>query len=158
VILNKKVFKSSGHLVLAGDFVHNFIDGILISLAFISDFQIGVATTVAVLSHEFPQEASDFFILINSGFTKTRALFFNFLVSLSTIVGAVITYFAISHIGKIIVPAMGIVAGNFLYIAMSDLIPELNAKERKTGDTLKQFILIVLGILTIFIIGTFIPE
>ncbi|OGD69640.1 hypothetical protein A3E89_02385 [Candidatus Campbellbacteria bacterium RIFCSPHIGHO2_12_FULL_35_10] len=155
---HKKDFKTGGYLVLAGDLIHNFIDGILITLAFVSDFQIGVVTTVAVLAHEFPQEASDFFVMMNSGFSKVKALSFNFLVSLSTFVGAIITYFAIVHVEKIIAPALGLVAGNFLYIAMSDLIPELNRDERKMGDTAKQFFLIVLGILTIFVIGMYIPE
>lgn len=149
-------FKSTGYLVLAGDFIHNFVDGIIIALAFTSDLNIGIVTTVAVLAHEFPQEASDFFILLNSGFSKSRALLLNFLVSLSTIAGALITYFAISHIERIIAPALGIVAGNFLYIAMSDLIPELNVRKRKSGDTFKQFILIVLGIATIYIISMYI--
>ncbi|MDD2935024.1 MAG: ZIP family metal transporter [Candidatus Pacebacteria bacterium] len=151
-------FKSAGYLVLAGDFIHNFIDGIIIALAFASGIEIGIVTTIAVLAHEFPQEASDFFVLVNSGFSTSKALLTNFLVSLSTILGATMTFFAVSQVEKIIAPALGIVAGNFLYIAMSDLIPELNSKTRKTGDTAKQFVLIILGVLTIFIIGTFVSE
>ncbi len=144
--------KVGGHLVLVGDFIHNFIDGIIIALAFLVNIPVGIATTVAVLSHEFPQEASDFFILLNSGFSKGRALFFNFLVSLSTVVGAILTYFLASKVDKIIGPALGVVAGNFLYIAMADLIPELNHNHSKTTDTILQFIFIVLGVLLIYFI------
>ncbi len=147
--------KVGGHLVLVGDFVHNFIDGIIIALAFMVNIPVGIATTVAVLSHEFPQEASDFFILINSGFSKSKALMFNLLVSLSTVLGATITYFLASKMDKIVGPALGIVAGNFLYIAMSDLVPELNHDHSGTKDTIIQFISIVLGILLIFFVMEF---
>jgi len=144
--------KVGGHLVLVGDLIHNFIDGIIIALAFLVSIPIGIATTIAVLSHEFPQEASDFFILINSGFSKGKALLLNFLVSLSTVFGAVLTYFTASEIDKIIGPALGIVAGNFLYIAMSDLIPELNNKHPKIKDVFFQFLFILFGILLIYLI------
>jgi zinc and cadmium transporter len=149
---NRKV---SGHLVLVGDFIHNFIDGIIISLAFIADVNIGIITTIAVLFHEFPQEVSDFFILLHSGFSKKKALILNFLVSFSTIVGAILTYFLVNKIEFLIAPAIGIVAGNFLYISASDLIPELNHKKE---DTLKQLFFIILGIVIIFILGLFISE
>ncbi len=143
--------KISGYLVLTGDFVHNFIDGIIIALAFMADVRIGMVTTVAVLAHEFPQEASDFFILIKSGFSRKKALLMNFLVSISTLVGAVMTFFLASSFDKVIGPALGIVAGNFLYIATADLIPELNG--HKKGSTITQAILIILGIALIYLIS-----
>lgn len=153
-----KNIKVSGHLVLFGDLIHNFIDGIIIALAFLVDINIGIVTTIAVLSHEFPQEASDFFVLIHSGFSKKRALFLNFLISLSTLIGASLTYFMASSIDKIIAPALGIVAGNFLYIAMSDLIPELNSNSNSILDTIKQLFFIILGIILIYFITLLIPE
>jgi len=150
--------KVGGHLVLAGDFLHNFVDGVIIALAFLVDKNIGIVTTTAVLFHEFPQEISDFFVLINSGFSKGKAIFFNFLVSLSTILGALVAYFAAVNIDKIIGPALGIVAGNFLYISMSDLIPELNASKKEGNGTVKQFFFIVMGILVIYLVTSLIPE
>ncbi|MBU1557815.1 ZIP family metal transporter [Patescibacteria group bacterium] len=147
--------KSSGYLVLAGDFIHNFIDGIIIALAFMADFNIGIATTAAVLFHEFPQEASDFFVMVHAGFSKGRALFFNFLVSLSTIIGAVLTYFLANKMDGLIGPALAIVAGNFLYISASDLLPELT-KDKKTLPL--QVALILLGIIVIYLATGLIHE
>ncbi|GMQ94899.1 MAG: hypothetical protein BMS9Abin13_009 [Patescibacteria group bacterium] len=151
--------KASGYLVLAGDFIHNFIDGIIIALAFLADVNIGIVTTIAVLFHEFPQEVADFFILINAGFSKKKALLFNFLVSSTTLVGAVITYFLAVNIDKFIGPALGLVAGNFLYIAASDLIPELQARHGAgTGSTIRQFSLILLGVFIMYTIIILMPE
>ncbi|MBU4480105.1 ZIP family metal transporter [Patescibacteria group bacterium] len=149
--------KVGGYLVLAGDFVHNFIDGIIIALAFMADTRVGIVTTVAVLAHEFPQEASDFFVMLNSGFSKKKALFMNFLVSLSTLAGALLAYFLARNADILIGPALGIVAGNFLYLSMSDLIPELESIKEKNG-TAMQFLMIVLGIVLIYVMSTLIPE
>lgn len=150
---------ASGYMVLAGDLVHNFIDGIAIALAFMADFHLGVITTVAILLHELPQEASDFFIMLHSGFTARKAFFLNFLISLSTLAGALITYFLAGGVKNIIGPALGIVAGNFLYIAASDLVPELHLKHRSgAASTTIQFSLILLGILLMYFVTTLIPE
>ncbi len=150
---------ASGYMVLAGDVTHNFIDGIAIALAFMADFHLGVITTTAVLLHEFPQEASDFFIMIHSGFSAGKAFFFNFLISLSTLVGAIMTYFLAGGLENIIGPALGIVAGNFLYIAAADLVPELHSKHRSgTASTTIQFSLILLGILLIYFVTGLISE
>lgn len=151
----KTSLKTSGYLVLMGDFIHNFIDGIIIALAFIADFRIGIVTTVAVLFHEFPQEASDFFVMIHSGFSEGKALFFNFLVSLSTIIGAVLTYFLANKIDIIVGPALGLVAGNFLYISASDLLPELN-KDHK--NILHQLFFVFLGIFVIYLVTSLVHE
>jgi len=145
--------RKSGYMVLAGDIIHNFIDGIIIALAFLADLHLGIITTIAVLLHEFPQEASDFFVLVHSGFSKGKALLFNFLVSLSTIAGALLAYFFAVNAENIIGPALGLVAGNFLYIAASDLIPELHTGHRENGaNTFGQFILIILGVGLMYII------
>lgn len=147
--------KTSGYKVLIGDVIHNFIDGVIIALAFLADFQLGILTTIAVLLHEFPQEASDFFVLINSGFSKGKALLSNFLISFSTILGAILTYFFANNLEGIIGPALGLVAGNFLYIAASDLVPELHEGYREKGtSTIGQFILIILGVWLIYYINS----
>ena len=156
--LKIKSKRATGYLVLAGDSVHNAIDGVVIALAFIVDFNIGVVTTIAVLSHEFPQEVADFFILINSGFSRTKALLLNFAVSTTTLIMAIITYFAAVGVDKIIGPALGLVAGNFLYIAASDLIPELHERHRNGGSTIRQFSFIILGVLLMYILATVMPE
>jgi len=158
VHLKIKSKKTTGYLVLAGDSVHNFIDGVVIALSFIADFNIGVVTTIAVLLHEFPQEVADFFILLNSGFSKTKALMLNFTVAFTTPIAAIATYFLAFGTDKIIGPALGIVAGNFLYIAATDLIPELHEKHKNGASTLKQFSLIILGILIMYTIITLMPE
>lgn len=150
---------ASGYLVLAGDIVHNFIDGIAIALAFMADFHLGVITTAAILLHEFPQEASDFFIMIHSGFSAGKAFFFNFLISLSTLAGAILTYFLAGGLDRVIGPALGIVAGNFLYIAASDLVPELHLKHRSgAASTTIQFSLILFGILLMYFVTTLISK
>lgn len=142
--------KTAGSMILVGDTLHNFIDGIIITLAFTADFRIGVITTFAVLLHEMPQEMGDFFVLLNSGFSKKKALFYNFIVALSTPIGAIITYFFVSNINGFMGPALGIIAGNFLYIAASDLVPELHAGHRKGSTTFLQFGLILLGIFLVY--------
>jgi zinc and cadmium transporter len=153
-------YKRTGAKVLLGDAVHNFIDGIIIALAFFADFKLGVVTSVAVLVHEAPMEMSDFFILINSGYSKEKALFYNFLIALTTPIGALITYFSAYNLNALIGPALGLVAGNFLYIAAVDLVPELHDhKEARTKiNTVLQFSLIILGILAIYASGLMFGE
>lgn len=153
--------KSSGYLVLYGDILHNAIDGVIIALAFIADVNLGITTTVAVLFHEFPQEAVDFFVMIGSGFSRGKALFYNMLVSSSTLIVAVLVYFLaenVTNIDKFIGPALGIVAGNFLYLAASDLIPELHERHKAGASTLRQFSLILFGVIVMYIVLTLIPK
>lgn len=146
----------SGIKILFGDAVHNFIDGIIITFAFMVDFRLGVITSLAVLIHELPMEMSDFFILMNAGYPKRKALFYNFLIALTTPLGALLTYFFIYlNISDIIGPALGIVAGNFLYIAASDIVPELHDHDngRIRLSSILQFSFILVGILVIYASG-----
>jgi len=144
----------SGYGVLFADTIHNFMDGIVITTAFLADWHVGVITTIAVLIHELPQEASDFFILIYSGFTKKRALLWNAFVSTTTLLGALLSYFFISKIEWLIMPLLAIAAGNFLYLAASDLIPGLHASHEKGSEsTFVQFTLIILGIALMYILS-----
>ncbi len=144
--------KTSGTMVLVADLAHNFVDGIVIATAFIADTHLGIVTTLAVLLHEFPQEMSDFFVLINAGMSKGRALFLNFLVSTTTLLGAFLGYFAFSSIEGVIGPLIGIAAGNFLYIAASDLLPELHRTENG-GKKVIQVALLFFGLVIIYIIS-----
>ena len=132
---------------LIGDFIHNFIDGLIIGASYIVSIPIGIATTIAVVLHEIPQEIGDFGILLHGGFSKSKALFLNFVTALSAVLGAVISFLLASKVEGSLIFLIPFAVGNFLYIAGSDLIPELNKSEFSTGKAVMQLLTIVLGIL-----------
>ena len=136
------------YLILWGDFVHNFIDGIILALAFLVDVKLGMLTTIAVILHEIPQEIGDFGMLMHGGFSRARALRYNFLVSLSTIAGASLTYAFGGFLEPFLPFALALIAGNFIYIAASDLIPELH-ESTKISHSLAQVLFIVIGVLLV---------
>lgn len=140
--------ESYTELILWGDFLHNLIDGAILALTFMVDVRIGIATTIAVIFHEIPQEISDFGILIHGGLTRARAILYNFLVSLSTIAGALITFAAGSTIEPLLPYALAITAGNFIYIAVADLIPELH-ESTSLRHTALQILFMGLGALLV---------
>lgn len=121
-------------LSLVGDAFHNIIDGVLIAVAFMADVKLGILTTFAVILHEFPQEIGDYSILLHSGYSKTKALLWNFLSSLTGVAGGVITYFMLNGLNNYLPSLIGFTAGGFIYIALADIIPELHShsKESKT--------------------------
>ncbi|MBI2522885.1 ZIP family metal transporter [Candidatus Woesearchaeota archaeon] len=131
---------------LFGDGVHNFIDGLIIGASYLVNIPVGIATTLAVILHELPQEIGDFGILLHGGFSKTKALFFNFVTALTAVFGAVVSLLLSSIVGNITTFLIPFAAGTFIYIAGSDLIPELH-KEVKVEKSLLQLIAIVLGVL-----------
>lgn len=116
------------YLTLVGDSVHNFIDGMIIAASFVQDPRLGIATTFAVAAHELPQELGDFAILVYGGFDKTRALLLNLLSALFAIMGALIAYYQMHHIPWLKDFLIPFTAGGFLYLAMVDMIPELDRK------------------------------
>lgn len=131
---------------LIGDGVHNFLDGLIIGAAYLINLPVGIATTLAVAFHEIPQEIGDFAILIHGGFTKRKALFYNFLSSLVAIFGAIVALTTAEYstaIAEFIIP---LAIGGFIYIAASDLIPELH-KDFTTKKSIIQLIALILGIL-----------
>lgn len=128
-----------------GDAVHNFIDGIIIAASYSVDMQIGLATTLAVVLHEIPQEMGDFGVLVHSGMPVKKALTYNFLCSLCAIIGAAIVVAAGPSLTEIETYALPFTAGGFIYIAGSDLIPELQ-HELAPRKSLTQLLSIVLGI------------
>ena len=133
------------YLNLIGDGVHNFTDGMIIAASFVTDFKLGVITTLAVIFHEVPQEIGDFGILVYGGFTKKKALFFNFICSLMAILGAIIGY-ALSGIAKdMSLFLISLTAGGFIYIAASDLIPELH-KQKDAKRANIAFFAFILGL------------
>lgn len=135
----------TGHLVLIGDAAHNILDGILIATAYLVSFHIGIATTVAVILHEIPQELGDFAVLLHSGHTKRWALLANFLSALSAFVGAALVLLLSTSAEGIERFLLPLAAGNFLYIAGSDLIPELH-KETRASGALLQLLMMLAGI------------
>lgn len=131
---------------LVGDGVHNFIDGIIIGASYLVSIPVGIATTLAVIFHELPQEIGDFGVLLHGGFSKGKALFFNFITALAAVIGAVVSLWISSYVENITTFLIPFAAGTFIYIAGSDLIPELH-KEVEVKKSLLQFIAIVFGVL-----------
>ena len=134
-----------GTLVLIGDAAHNILDGILIATSFLVSVPLGISTTVAVILHEIPQEIGDFVVLLHSGYTKGKALFFNLLSACSAFLGAAAVLLLSANIEGIEHLLMPIAAGNFLYIAGSDLIPELH-KEVRPAKSAFQLLFMIAGI------------
>jgi len=144
-------FKPSVYLILFGDLVHNFIDGIIITTSFFVDIRFGIITSIAILIHEIPHELSDFGFLIASGLDNKKAIKYNFYVSLSTIVGALLAYIFLNQLSTFLPYILALVAGNFLYIALSDLVPETHEHSVKTAEVVKHFILMLMGIALIYL-------
>ena len=138
----------SGLMILVGDTFHNFVDGILIAAAFLADIQLGIITAVAIIAHEIPQEVGDFLILLNSGYTKSRALAFNLLSSAATLVGGLLAYFALQSMQNLIPVFLGLAAASMIYVAVADLIPGLH-KRVGLAATVEQAFLILAGVGTI---------
>jgi len=135
-----------GYMNLVGDSIHNFIDGLVIASVFITDFKLGLVTTFAIALHEIPQEIGDFGVLIHAGFNKTRALVLNYVVATTVILGGIVGYFASFYINDIIPYLLPIAAGGFIYIAASDLMPEIR-KESNLKKSIISFGIFLLGII-----------
>ncbi|MDN5883024.1 MAG: ZIP family metal transporter, partial [Nitrosospira sp.] len=143
----------SGMMIMLGDTFHNFVDGILIAAAFMADVQLGIVTSIAIIAHEIPQEAGDFLILLNSGYTRRQALLFNLLSSVATLLGGMLTYFMLQDMNYLIPQLLGLAAASMIYVAMSDLIPGLH-KRPEIDATIQQVALITLGISSIWLAGS----
>ena len=139
----------AGTLVLIGDAVHNFVDGVLIAAAFLTDIHLGIVTALAVAAHEIPQEVGDFAILLQSGFSRTKALVFNILSSLTTVLGALLAYYSLSSAQAYLPFILAIAASSFIYIAVADLIPGLH-KQTAISESVKQIALISAGVLVVY--------
>ncbi|MBI2618310.1 ZIP family metal transporter [Candidatus Kaiserbacteria bacterium] len=133
-----------GPIVLFSDGVHNFLDGVIIAAAYMVSIEVGIATTIAIILHEIPQEIGDFGVLIHAGYTRAKALLVNFLSALAAVLGAGVALL-IGDASQNITPALiALAAGSFLYIAGSDLVPELH-KTSGIKKSLLQFIAIIIG-------------
>ena len=142
----------SGALIIVGDTVHNFVDGVLIAAAFLQSKELGIVAALAIIAHEIPQEVGDFLILLHSGYSRTRALVVNLGSSLATIVGGVGGYYGLQVFRDWEAALLGIVAASMVYVAVADLIPGLH-KRPHLRDTASQALLIALGIGTIALVG-----
>ncbi|MEK6878134.1 MAG: ZIP family metal transporter [Nanoarchaeota archaeon] len=142
--------KNISYLNLISDGFHNFLDGVLIAVSYIASFPIGVATTIAVIAHEIPQEIGDFGILLYSGMSKIKALMFNLLSALFAIVGVIVVYLGLFK-ESYIMYVLPLIAGGFLYISMSDLIPELH-EHHKGVKSLIAFFFLILGLVLMFLL------
>ena len=134
-----------GKMILFTDGFHNLIDGIIIGVSFLISIPVGIATTIAVILHEIPQEIGDFAVLIHAGYSKKRALLLNFISALMAILGVIIALIFGSVAEKFTIWVLPIAAGGFIYIAVADLIPELQ-KTKKIKYSLFQFLTILIGI------------
>ena len=136
---------------LVGDGVHNFIDGLIIGSSFLTSFQVGIATTMAVALHEIPQEIGDFGVLMHGGFKRKKALFMNFVVSLTAVLGTVLSLVIGSFVSGVTIFLLPFTIGSFVYIASSDLIPELH-KETEARKSLIQLIMMLAGIMMMLLV------
>ena len=140
------------YMNLFGDSVHNFIDGLIIAASFMVDIGLGITTSVAIALHEIPQEIGDLGVLVYGGFSKTKALLMNFFTALTAMLGGIIGYFFSQSAGFSLVFLLPFAAGGFIYIAASDLIPEIR-KEMDFRKYMFSFGIFILGILLMYLLG-----
>ncbi len=141
-------------LIVFGDGFHNFIDGIVIGATFLVDINLGIITTLAIVLHELPQEVGDFGVLLHEGVAKGKVLMYNFLSQLAAVVGGVMTYFIGSSVEGILPYLLAITSGFFIYIALSDLVPDIH-NENKKGFAFLETSMLFVGIFIIFLSVTF---
>lgn len=136
-----------GKMILLGDGVHNFIDGLIVAASYLVSIEIGIATTIAVILHEIPQEIGNFGVLIHAGYTNAKALLYNFLSALAAVAGAVLALTLGGVTERFGLWLLPLTAGGFIYIALSDLIPELH-KDTRPSQGVIQVIAITVGVLS----------
>ena len=134
------------YMNLIGDSLHNFIDGLIVAGSYLISIPAGIATTIAVIFHEIPQEIGDFGVLVHGGFTKGKAISLNFITALTAVLGAVFALVLNNYVAHVEGYLISLAIGGFLYIAGSDLIPELH-KETKISVSLIQILTFILGII-----------
>ncbi len=143
---------SFAYINLFGDVIHNFLDGIIIAAGFLAGPVTGTASAFAIAMHEIPQELGDFGVLVYAGFSKKKALIFNFFTALTALIGGLLGYYLLSSIEFLMPYLLSIAAGGFVYIAASDLVPELK-KVESLKHTLLNLLMILAGVIFILIIG-----
>ena len=147
----------SGLMIMVGDTFHNFVDGIIIAAAFLTDIQLGIVTSMAIIAHEIPQEVGDFAILLHSGYSKIKALKLNLISSFASVAGAALGYFTLQTMQSWISSLLALAAASMIYVAVADLIPGLH-KRTKLSDTIQQVVLILLGVGSVALMGVLLHE
>ena len=149
--------RAAGPMMLIGDAVHNLLDGVLIAAAFMTDVSLGILAGIAVMTHEIPSEVGNFAVLLHSGYSRARALAWNLATSLTSIVGGVIGYFALSQALHVLPYALGVAAACLLYVAVADLIPGLH---RRVGarESALQVVLMGAGVGVIALVEVLAPH
>ena len=142
-----------GFSVLVGDGVHNFCDGVIIAAAFLTDPTLGLVTTLAVAAHEIPQEAGDYIVLLNAGFSRTRALAFNLLSGLAAVVGGVLGYFLVASFEALLPYLLVVASSSFIYVAVADLLPQLQQR-LAWRETLVQVLWLAAGLALVLLART----
>ena len=154
---HEKESQSTLPLIIIGDTTHNFVDGIVIAATFLVDIQLGIVTTLAVAAHEIPQEIADFGLMLHKGLSRMRIILVNVLSSSAAFLGALITFFLGNFLSAYLPVALAATAGFFIYIAASDLIPEIHY-EKKRGAALAKTALLFLGVIVIWLSLSFLKE
>lgn len=137
-----------GWSVLVGDSIHNFCDGIIIAAAFLTDVQLGVVTSLAIIAHEIPQEVGDYIVLLNAGLSRRKALLYNALSGLSAVVGGIVGYFVVGPWEALFPYLLVVASSSFVYVAVADLIPQLQQR-MSLRDTAAQLAWLAAGMLLI---------
>ena len=143
--------RALGKMVLVSDSLHNFLDGIVLGVAFLVSVEVGIATTIAIIFHEIPQEIGDFGVLLHAGYSKTQALFYNFLSALTSIVGVSLVFVFGQYIDNFSAYTLPVAAGMFLYLATSDLVPEL-AKEKGFLAVTLEVLAMTVGVVAMYLV------
>lgn len=146
---------TSAWMIIIGDGFHNFTDGLAIAAAFMADVRIGVVTSIAIIAHELPQELGDFLVLIHSGFSRRRALFWNVMSSFATLLGALLAYVMLVSLAEYSMMFLCFAASSMIYVAIADLIPGLH-KRSTLSDTVQQILLIGAGVASIWTVHLFV--
>ena len=143
----------AGWMILVGDGMHNFTDGILIAAAFLADPQLGLVTGLAIIAHEIPQEIGDFIVLLNAGFSRTRAYVYNLLCSLLSVAGGLLGYYFLDRASGLIPYVLVFASSGFIYIAVSDLMPQMQ-RRATLRESVPQVLLIATGVaIVVFFTG-----
>ena len=143
-----------GWSVLVGDSIHNFCDGIIIAAAFLTDTQLGVVTSAAIIAHEIPQEVGDYIVLLNAGLTRRKALLYNAASGLAAVAGGVLGYFVVGPWEQLFPYLLVVASSSFIYVAVADLIPQLQHR-LPLRETLAQIAWLAVGLgITVMIVGS----
>lgn len=144
-------------LIVFGDGAHNFIDGVVIAATFMTDIQLGIITTLAIVAHEIPQEVGDFGLLLHAGVKKAKVFYYNLYSQLASVAGGIITFVIGSSVEGILPYLIAMTSGFFIYIALSDLVPDIHS-ENKRGFAVMESSLLVLGVLSVYLSILFLPH